>query len=85
MGDSFVWGWGVADQERFTQILEAAYPQKSETLNYGISGHGPTQYLLQFQALYFHMTRTSFLLASASAAIWWTQPSLWTDAGLPLL
>ena len=46
LGDSFVWGWGVADEERFTQILEALKPSWN-TLNFGVSGYGPVQYLLQ--------------------------------------
>jgi hypothetical protein len=46
LGDSFVWGWGVSDEERFTQILEASNP-RLETLNFGVSGYGPAQYLLQ--------------------------------------
>ena len=46
LGDSFVWGWGVADQERFTQVMEALQPSWN-TLNFGVSGYGPVQYLLQ--------------------------------------
>jgi hypothetical protein len=47
LGDSFVWGWGVSDEQRFTQVLEASNP-RLETLNFGVSGYGPAQYLLQF-------------------------------------
>jgi len=45
LGDSFVWGIGVNDQSRFTEILERLLPG-SEVLNFGVSGYGPIQYYL---------------------------------------
>jgi lysophospholipase L1-like esterase len=45
LGDSFVWGIGVADEDRFTEILERQLPG-TEVLNFGVSGYGPIQYYL---------------------------------------
>lgn len=45
LGDSFVWGIGVADESRFTEILERLLPG-TEVLNFGVSGYGPIQYYL---------------------------------------
>lgn len=44
MGDSFVWGLGVPEEERFTDLLNI--PDKLEVLNFGVSGYGPVQYSL---------------------------------------
>jgi lysophospholipase L1-like esterase len=45
MGDSFVWGIGVAEEERFTERVGAL--PGIEALNFGVSGYGPLQqYLL---------------------------------------
>lgn len=44
LGDSFVWGIGVADAERFTERLAAIGPY--DVLNFGVSGYGPLQHLL---------------------------------------
>jgi lysophospholipase L1-like esterase len=46
LGDSFVWGVGVADGERFTERLEAKDPALN-VLNFGVTGFSPVQYLLQ--------------------------------------
>lgn len=45
MGDSFVWGIGVADEQRFTELL-ARRLKATEVLNFGVSGYCPVQYLL---------------------------------------
>jgi lysophospholipase L1-like esterase len=44
LGDSFTWGLGVPDEERFTELLDR--PGKTEVLNFGVSGYGPVQYSL---------------------------------------
>lgn len=46
LGDSFTWGWGVAYGQRFTEVVEASNPRVN-ALNFGVSGYGPLQYLLQ--------------------------------------
>lgn len=46
LGDSFVWGWDAADEERFTEALEIFNPC-IEAHNFGVSGYGPARYLLQ--------------------------------------
>lgn len=47
LGDSFVWGIGVSDNQRFTDIV-GNHPEV-ESLNFGVSGYGPVQYLLQIE------------------------------------
>lgn len=55
MGDSFVWGIGVADEARFTERSEQLTNGKYEFLNFGVSGYSPVQYLLQLdEVLRFH-------------------------------
>lgn len=45
LGDSFVWGYGVNRDERFTEILENSLPE-TEIINMGCSGYGQDQELL---------------------------------------
>ena len=47
MGDSFTWGVGVNDFDRFTNIVEANSDENYEILNFGVSGYGPLRFLLQ--------------------------------------
>lgn len=44
LGDSFVWGIGVADEERFTDLLRESTGR--DVLNFGVSGYAPVQYWL---------------------------------------
>jgi hypothetical protein len=46
LGDSIGWGWGVPDGQRFTEVVENLNPWIN-ALNFGVSGYGPLQYLLQ--------------------------------------
>lgn len=46
LGDSFVWGIGVPDELRFTEILQAKLSDNVEILNFGVSGYSPIQYKL---------------------------------------
>ena len=50
VGDSFTWGVGVADGERFTEVVERLDPY-IEALNFGVSGYAPVQYLLQLDSV----------------------------------
>jgi len=53
IGDSFAEGYGLAEEERFSNLLEAR--SGLEHLNFGTSGHfGPTQYYL----LYKHLAKS---------------------------
>jgi len=45
LGDSFVWSIGVTDQLRFSDIIGRI--PGIESLNFGVSGYAPVQYLLQ--------------------------------------
>jgi hypothetical protein len=50
LGDSFVEGYGVSDEKRFTNLLEKE--TGLEHLNFGTSGSfGPTQYYLLYKSL----------------------------------
>ncbi|MFA6142681.1 MAG: SGNH/GDSL hydrolase family protein [Candidatus Omnitrophota bacterium] len=44
LGDSFTWGIGVSDEERFTDVI-GKLPMV-ESLNFGVSGYSPVQYYL---------------------------------------
>ena len=46
LGDSYAWGYGVADDEVFTEVLEAklaADERRWEVINTGVSGWGTDQ------------------------------------------
>jgi len=45
LGDSFTWGMGVREEERFTNLLAAANPDW-EGFNFGVPGYGTDQALL---------------------------------------
>jgi lysophospholipase L1-like esterase len=47
IGDSFAWGYGVEESERFSELLEASLGV--EVINAGISGYSTDQELLWFQ------------------------------------
>lgn len=44
LGDSFAWGYGVEDADRFSEVLEAS--SGVETINAGVSGYSTDQELL---------------------------------------
>jgi len=46
-GDSFVWGFGVEDDEIFTEVLEQ-FDSDLEVINFGVSGYGTGQSLLYY-------------------------------------
>lgn len=48
LGDSYVWGYGVKDDEVFTERLRAAMPEV-EIVNMGVSGYGTDQELLLYR------------------------------------
>lgn len=50
MGDSFTWGVGADYGERFTEVLEQSLPEV-DVLNYGVSGYGTTQHLVQLKTV----------------------------------
>ena len=56
LGDSFTAGLGVKDAEVFTEVLEGTLGEKTEVLNFGINGFGPTQeyLLLKDRVLPYH-------------------------------
>lgn len=50
LGDSFTWGMGVREEERFSYLLQTMNP-RWETLNFGVPGYGTDQALLLWQRL----------------------------------
>jgi len=48
IGDSFVWGYGVEDKQRFAEIIDDKY-HDWEIINAGIAGTGTDQQLLYLQ------------------------------------
>ena len=53
VGDSFVWGYDVEQEERFTEKLQAILPDW-EILNMGVSGYGTAQEFLLIQEWFDH-------------------------------
>jgi hypothetical protein len=51
LGDSFVWGYDVEQDERFTERLRQAWPER-EVLNLGVSGYGTDQEYLLLRRFY---------------------------------
>src|ERR1044071_4049271 len=47
LGDSFAWGYGVEESERFSQVLEKS--MDVEVINAGVSGYSTDQELLWYQ------------------------------------
>src|ERR1043166_1625416 len=51
LGDSFTWGVGVSYGERFTEVA-GKLDGKVRTLNFGVSGFSPVQYLFQLDHVF---------------------------------
>jgi hypothetical protein len=51
LGDSFVWGFGVENQDLFTTIIEQNTDPLIEVVNLGISGYGTDQQLLMWNII----------------------------------
>jgi hypothetical protein len=64
LGDSFVWGYDVEAEERFTEKLQAKHPEWN-VLNLGVSGYGTDQeYLLLQKYVGEYRPRVVFLVYS---------------------
>ncbi len=65
MGDSFVFGWGVENEEVFTALLESRL-KNTEVLNFGVSGYAAYQELerLKEEGLRFHPDLVLFVCQS---------------------
>ena len=50
LGDSFVWGFGVEEDQIFTRLLERRSRVPLEVVNMGVSGYGTDQELLAFRS-----------------------------------
>jgi len=49
LGDSFLWGFGVAGRDIFTSVMERRAAAPLEVVNLGVSGYGTDQMLLLWQ------------------------------------
>jgi hypothetical protein len=49
LGDSFVWGFGVEEQDIFTSVMERESARPIEVVNLGVSGYGTDQELLLWE------------------------------------
>lgn len=49
LGDSFVWGFGVEEEETFTTLLEREAAGALEVINLGVSGYSSDQELLVYR------------------------------------
>lgn len=50
MGDSFTWGYGVDNSDRFSDILERdLFDNRIEVINAGVTGYGTDQQLLLYE------------------------------------
>lgn len=49
LGDSFTWGYGVEEYERFTEVLENSLLENWQVINLGNPGYGNDQELLIFK------------------------------------
>jgi len=50
LGDSFVFGWGVRDDQTFSALIEKDHP-RLEVLNFGVPGYGVDQILMTYRTL----------------------------------
>jgi len=46
LGDSYTWGIGAREDERYPDRVEARFKGAVEVLNFGVTGYGPIQYYL---------------------------------------
>ena len=51
LGDSFVWGFGVQEDEMFTQLIDENLGDGIEVVNLGVSGYSTDQELLLYRDL----------------------------------
>ena len=49
LGDSYVWGYGVGDNEVFTELAKSNYD--IDLINFGVSGYGTDQEFLLYEKL----------------------------------
>ena len=49
LGDSFVWGFGVEQDEAFTQLLDKSLQPRARVVNLGVSGYSTDQQLLLYR------------------------------------
>jgi GDSL-like Lipase/Acylhydrolase family len=60
LGDSYTAGDGVSNAQRFTDLLEARYPQL-DAMNFGLNGTGTDQQLLIYETLASHYSADAYV------------------------
>jgi lysophospholipase L1-like esterase len=79
LGDSFVFGWGVRDQEVLTAQMESQV-QNLEALNLGVAGYGIDQIYISFQKLGLEF-RPDYVFIGIYQEDFWRATRAFTDAG----
>jgi hypothetical protein len=51
VGDSYTWGQGLADDERFSNVLGSLLGSRYEVLNFGIPGHAMLEHLQELDTV----------------------------------
>jgi hypothetical protein len=64
-GCSFTHGWSLSDEETYPWLLQQRFPNH-EVVNFGVSGYGTVQSLLQFREALGHRRPAMAVLAYAS-------------------
>lgn len=64
LGDSFAWGWGVEEDERFGEVLGQILGRR--TVNVSLPGWGPDQELLAFRRHAAELRPSAIVLAVSS-------------------
>lgn len=79
LGDSFVFGFGVSNDETFTALLETKYPGL-EALNLGVAAYGLDQILLAYRAIGKNF-ESDYVFIGLFPEDFWRSTRAFTDAG----
>ncbi len=79
LGDSFVFGWAVHDDETFSSILEQRY-KNLEAINLGVAGFGIDQILMSYRAIGQKFTADVVVIGIFSEDFWRSTRSF-SDSG----
>ena len=79
LGDSFVFGFGVKDNETFSARLEQSNPNL-EVLNFGVAGYGLDQILLSYREM-GRQYKPDLVIIGIFPEQFWRSTRAFTDAG----
>ncbi len=69
LGDSFTWGFGVEQEQIFTEVIEKS-EQDLEVINAGVSGYSPDQELIWLREQGMHFQPDLVLLVLSGNDVW---------------